>query len=188
MEVGRCGWRRRSSWTEGRQTGIASALHGQRPRSYASFADTEVAGLRCFGSCIPITTEEVQRAGALHVCRPIVRMAREIVVPQGEDTLKLPLSRQEVVQLLHGAEVVRRCLDGGFRVRNRLQWIAALFADHDPFPTLENLRISRGKVRRQVVDAQRPVTRSEEHTSELQSLRHLVCRLLLEKKKKRFLA
>src|SRR5437899_4912185 len=27
-----------------------------------------------------------------------------------------------------------------------------------------------------------PSTRSEEHTSELQSLRHLVCRLLLEKK------
>src|SRR5205814_8499991 len=29
----------------------------------------------------------------------------------------------------------------------------------------------------------RRATRSEEHTSELQSLRHLVCRLLLEKKK-----
>src|SRR5205814_9775442 len=29
------------------------------------------------------------------------------------------------------------------------------------------------------------VGRSEEHTSELQSLRHLVCRLLLEKKKKK---
>src|SRR5262245_64220440 len=28
----------------------------------------------------------------------------------------------------------------------------------------------------------RPSARSEEHTSELQSLRHLVCRLLLEKK------
>src|SRR5437899_7642489 len=28
-------------------------------------------------------------------------------------------------------------------------------------------------------------TRSEEHTSELQSLRHLVCRLLLEKKKRK---
>src|SRR5437899_5644033 len=28
-----------------------------------------------------------------------------------------------------------------------------------------------------------PALRSEEHTSELQSLRHLVCRLLLEKKK-----
>src|ERR1035441_10756678 len=31
---------------------------------------------------------------------------------------------------------------------------------------------------------QRSAWRSEEHTSELQSLRHLVCRLLLEKKKK----
>src|SRR5205814_2766389 len=31
--------------------------------------------------------------------------------------------------------------------------------------------------------AGRNVARSEEHTSELQSLRHLVCRLLLEKKK-----
>src|SRR5882724_13443196 len=30
-----------------------------------------------------------------------------------------------------------------------------------------------------------PIERSEEHTSELQSLRHLVCRLLLEKKKKK---
>src|SRR5437899_4012714 len=32
-------------------------------------------------------------------------------------------------------------------------------------------------------DASVRVARSEEHTSELQSLRHLVCRLLLEKKK-----
>src|SRR2546425_4234997 len=31
----------------------------------------------------------------------------------------------------------------------------------------------------------RPVARSEEHTSELQSLAYLVCRLLLEKKKKK---
>src|SRR5262245_63318835 len=35
------------------------------------------------------------------------------------------------------------------------------------------------------VISKRLVFRSEEHTSELQSLRHLVCRLLLEKKKKR---
>src|SRR5437899_6535567 len=33
------------------------------------------------------------------------------------------------------------------------------------------------------VDEMKEETRSEEHTSELQSLRHLVCRLLLEKKK-----
>src|SRR5437899_8150910 len=32
------------------------------------------------------------------------------------------------------------------------------------------------------------IPRSEEHTSELQSLRHLVCRLLLEKKKPRWVA
>src|SRR5690554_7462828 len=39
----------------------------------------------------------------------------------------------------------------------------------------------------EVLDAERAyyVARSEEHTSELQSRPHLVCRLLLEKKKKR---
>src|SRR5256885_10500030 len=35
------------------------------------------------------------------------------------------------------------------------------------------------------IGASRPVTRSEEHTSELQSPCNLVCRLLLEKKKKK---
>src|SRR5205814_7944795 len=48
--------------------------------------------------------------------------------------------------------------------------------------------IARGDldtVKRHVQALQRldPEIRSEEHTSELQSLRHLVCRLLLEKKK-----
>src|SRR5258705_6468797 len=36
----------------------------------------------------------------------------------------------------------------------------------------------------EAADSERAL-RSEEHTSELQSLRHLVCRLLLEKKKRR---
>src|SRR5947199_7089151 len=40
------------------------------------------------------------------------------------------------------------------------------------------------KVVRKLRGRQMP-PRSEEHTSELQSLRHLVCRLLLEKKKKK---
>src|ERR1039458_9828190 len=44
-----------------------------------------------------------------------------------------------------------------------------------PFPWLA-LRCSRGP------DGALGPGRSEEHTSELQSLRHLVCRLLLEKK------
>src|SRR2546422_5231429 len=37
-------------------------------------------------------------------------------------------------------------------------------------------------------DAERQVLRSEEHTSELQSRLHLVCRLLLEKKKNKITA
>src|SRR5258705_8033052 len=46
-------------------------------------------------------------------------------------------------------------------------------------------RIRRGELPRKERQACAwPVGRSEEHTSELQSLRHLVCRLLLEKKKK----
>src|SRR5262245_39356142 len=40
-------------------------------------------------------------------------------------------------------------------------------------------------VGRRVVEVEIVLLRSEEHTSELQSLRHLVCRLLLEKKKKK---
>src|SRR5437899_8943234 len=36
---------------------------------------------------------------------------------------------------------------------------------------------------RQAATCSAVLSRSEEHTSELQSLRHLVCRLLLEKKK-----
>src|SRR5258705_7346800 len=42
---------------------------------------------------------------------------------------------------------------------------------------------SDGRHRDLLRDLFREVGRSEEHTSELQSLRHLVCRLLLEKKK-----
>src|SRR5437899_8832028 len=41
--------------------------------------------------------------------------------------------------------------------------------------------LDRGDSRQEGADS----PRSEEHTSELQSLRHLVCRLLLEKKKKK---
>src|SRR5258705_6913139 len=43
---------------------------------------------------------------------------------------------------------------------------------------------SERKNRSESLDALMRAMRSEEHTSELQSLRHLVCRLLLEKKKK----
>src|SRR5262245_64535586 len=66
-----------------------------------------------------------------------------------------------------------------------------------PYTTLFRSTRDRRRVRRGGSGRPRPsrspprparearAPRSEEHTSELQSLRHLVCRLLLEKKKKK---
>src|SRR5947208_12363717 len=63
---------------------------------------------------------------------------------------------------------------------------------HDALPILVNLSIAEFKTRRfrdaaghaeAALKVQPDSLRSEEHTSELQSPDHLVCRLLLEKKK-----
>src|SRR5262245_62324151 len=55
-------------------------------------------------------------------------------------------------------------------------------ADRSVDARLSSTRATRDSASRASI---RPaIRRSEEHTSELQSLRHLVCRLLLEKKKK----
>src|SRR5438045_9127065 len=64
--------------------------------------------------------------------------------------------------------------------------ISALFcgADLARQPVTGGLRFLRLGFEPQESQATRNRLRSEEHTSELQSLRHLVCRLLLEKKKK----
>src|SRR5437899_4915762 len=51
---------------------------------------------------------------------------------------------------------------------SRYTWLEVTFQNRDSPPSTRRMRNER----------------SEEHTSELQSLRHLVCRLLLEKKKK----
>src|SRR5471030_3563788 len=52
---------------------------------------------------------------------------------------------------------------------------------HDALPISRARRRPRPWCSRRTPASRAP--RSEEHTSELQSLRHLVCRLLLEKKK-----
>src|SRR2546422_7578740 len=52
---------------------------------------------------------------------------------------------------------------------------------HGVAPAVKENAEARGL---RIVDATCPLVRSEEHTSELQSRLHLVCRLLLEKKKK----
>src|SRR3712207_8037890 len=48
---------------------------------------------------------------------------------------------------------------------------------------LSKMLLRRG-IRHEVLNAKNHARRSEEHTSELQSRQYLVCRLLLEKKKK----
>src|SRR5262245_62809448 len=57
-----------------------------------------------------------------------------------------------------------------------------------PYTTLFRSRPTTSRLPARSSSSRPPAStwsRSEEHTSELQSLRHLVCRLLLEKKKKK---
>src|SRR5690625_6672748 len=72
------------------------------------------------------------------------------------------------------------------RVRRRLENQQFVEADpqHLPNRFFEFLRVTFEEMVDQKVEAALPARRSEEHTSELQSRGHLVCRLLLEKKKK----
>src|SRR2546430_7709979 len=57
--------------------------------------------------------------------------------------------------------------------------------DYDRIPRQEMPKLAKGERRGLFLEVNRGYeTRSEEHTSELQSQSNLVCRLLLEKKKK----
>src|SRR5690606_16056066 len=68
-------------------------------------------------------------------------------------------------------------LDPGFDTNN---WVYLFYS-----PTGENVdRLSRFTVTGDTLDLASETRRSEEHTSELQSRENLVCRLLLEKKKR----
>src|SRR5438045_7164032 len=60
--------------------------------------------------------------------------------------------------------------------------VAVLFNGKDKVSSLGEQPTASGPLSK-LPNAKISGTRSEEHTSELQSLRHLVCRLLLEKKK-----
>src|SRR3989449_5528273 len=69
-------------------------------------------------------------------------------------------------------DLAARVLEGPVEARRDLPAEGEVVADHRDLPVLEVL-----------VDPRAERVRSEEHTSELQSRLHLVCRLLLEKKK-----
>src|SRR3712207_9023893 len=66
--------------------------------------------------------------------------------------------------------------------------LAAVDAVHDPVGRINSIFASSAPdgVFTLIGLPQSPQSRSEEHTSELQSRQYLVCRLLLEKKKKAF--
>src|SRR5262245_63647201 len=77
---------------------------------------------------------------------------------------------------LHDALPISCAADSLRRTRRTLELLA-------PFVRL-SLREQRFAAPAPRLGGELSQPRSEEHTSELQSLRHLVCRLLLEKKKK----
>src|SRR5436309_8892099 len=76
--------------------------------------------------------------------------------------------------------------------RSTLFPYTTLFRSHHPRPGIGVQRRDAVTERvclnlvRGTLDALTPHARSEEHTSELQSRENLVCRLLLEKKKKKY--
>src|SRR5438045_9028992 len=83
-----------------------------------------------------------------------------------------------VAQTPYGGDLVREYVDAARAEGLRVGFYHSLSDWHHPdYPAFreEDKPYLRFLGRR---------SRSEEHTSELQSLRHLVCRLLLEKKKK----
>src|SRR2546425_3843366 len=79
--------------------------------------------------------------------------------------------------------------------RDRLRYVPALSTSENPAKTRlgNSATVSVSAVSSEYASTRLPTTkksarRSEEHTSELQSLAYLVCRLLLEKKKMEFVA
>src|SRR5438045_6747585 len=69
-----------------------------------------------------------------------------------------------------------------FQISNA--WLTQI-ENSNSVPSIFKLYSLSAIYRLKFTDLLRLYGRSEEHTSELQSLRHLVCRLLLEKKKKK---
>src|SRR2546425_6233638 len=97
--------------------------------------------------------------------------------------------RQIQLQRLPIVSIVEGNVNGAFRAGVEQTFSHRIFAHHVACAAIRNafcnFRPRFSEIARAVnVRAQIVEPRSEEHTSELQSLAYLVCRLLLEKKKK----
>src|SRR2546425_9169563 len=94
-----------------------------------------------------------------------------VIYGHGRETQSLELESQALEKALHGIEPASTIID--------------LAVDGKTVKTLIR-EIQRHPIRPDIIHVDF-YERSEEHTSELQSLAYLVCRLLLEKKKKKSL-
>src|ERR1041384_8706332 len=84
----------------------------------------------------------------------------------GRTDIKVSVAKRAAGNLIKANRLIRRHRHLFSKSRQRHAWLAGVAPDHVIFN----------------VDQHAEVARSEEHTSELQSLAYLVCRLLLEKK------
>src|SRR5690554_7566242 len=98
---------------------------------------------------------------------------------------KKPLSRQEIEDYKKGTgdthDIESKMSDSAFNAEAMEGW------EKNGYSVKEAMISTDKKMEHFVKDSPKatPKNRSEEHTSELQSRPHLVCRLLLEKKKKK---
>src|SRR5439155_8478359 len=117
-----------------------------------------------------------ERVGRLVEPPLLLRVAESLQHVEAEGSLCLQIERplqERVVDLA--------CL--GDLADHRHQLLFELVED---LPHLRRLHVRLEVVEEHVVRLVGRIERSEEHTSELQSRGHLVCRLLLEKKKKKY--
>src|SRR5947199_6551883 len=94
--------------------------------------------------------------------------AEKVEQTDGKDRGGRELLWMRYAEILKGREGADR---GGYKIISNEEKSAD---DRDDFAAMSHAGVNAAAI---------GIKRSEEHTSELQSLRHLVCRLLLEKKK-----
>src|SRR5205823_11195073 len=131
----------------------------------------------------------------LPVSRPTTSFATKMTTPiatetaatstgrRPRDSMALVEHRSRGQQLLLGAERDDQVAFRQAQIRARVDVQSAVAAAHRE--QLRALGVEQAGVGKRLADpaCSTPRARSEEHTSELQSLAYLVCRLLLEKKK-----
>src|SRR5437899_2692820 len=130
-----------------------------------------------------IFEENAPRWKNFHSIKGSIRFRRGTIHQNGRicsDKTFFPTKAEQVAIVAAGKEAMRA--NGK---KHRWGCVSALGLEAEcviiRYPKLSDYQAAGMLVRQNISH----FTRSEEHTSELQSLRHLVCRLLLEKKKKK---